>query len=120
MKELQGEASAEVAASAQECLALLEDLERYPSWYPEVVRRVQIVSPEADRAPVQARTTVHLGIGPIQRDFNLLMQLSSEAGRVIRLARVKDEASDAEELSATWRIEDRSPGDRTRLTVEVS
>ncbi len=119
MKELQGNASAEVAASPEECLALLGDLERYPSWYPEVVRRVQLLSPEGDRAPVRARTTLHLGIGPIQRDFNLLMELSSEAGRMIRLARVKDEAADAEELSASWRIEERSPAGRTRLSVEV-
>lgn len=120
MKELRGNATAEVDGSPEECLALLGDLARYPNWYPEVVRRVQIISSDQDGAPVRARTTVHLGIGPIQRDFNLLMEISSEAGRIIRLARVKDGASDAEELSATWRIDDRSPGGRTPLTVEVS
>jgi ribosome-associated toxin RatA of RatAB toxin-antitoxin module len=119
MKELRGNATSEVAASPEECLALLQDIERYPSWYPDVVRRVTVVRPAGVGAPVAARTTVHLGIGPIRRDFNLLMEVSSEAGRIIRLARVKDGTSDAEELSATWRIDDGSRG-RTRLTVEVS
>lgn len=119
MKELRGNASDEVAASPGDCLALLHDIERYPSWYPDVVRQVTIVRPAGDAAPIAARTTVHLGIGPIQRDFNLLMEVSSEAGRIIRLARVKDGSSDAEELSATWRIDDGTPG-RTRLAIEVS
>lgn len=120
MKELQGSATAEVSASPEACLALLQEIERYPNWYPDVVRRVEIVRPAEAGAPIRARTTVHLGIGPIKRDFNLLMEVSSEAGRIVRLARVKDETSDAEELSATWRIDDGPPGSRTRLTVEVS
>jgi ribosome-associated toxin RatA of RatAB toxin-antitoxin module len=120
MKELRGSATADVTASPEECLALLQDIERYPSWYPDVVRRVEIVRPAEAGAPIRARTTVHLGIGPIRRDFNLLMEVRSETGRIIRLARVKDETSDAEELSATWRIDDGSPAGRTRLTVEVS
>jgi Polyketide cyclase / dehydrase and lipid transport len=120
MKELRGSATAEVSASPDECVALLEDIEGYPSWYPDVVRRAEIVRPSGDGGPTQARTRVHLGVGPIQRDFDLLMEVTSETGGVIRLARIGHDDADSEELSATWRIGAGSPGGRTRIAVDVT
>jgi hypothetical protein len=38
MKELDGTAMAAVPAPVEECLAVLEAVDRYPAWYPEVVR----------------------------------------------------------------------------------
>ena len=119
MKELGGTASAEVSASPEECVALLKDLERYPSWYPEVVRRVEVVRPAEGERSAQARTTLHLGIGPVRRDFNLLMEVNNVGGRVVRLSRVGHGSGDSEELSATWRIAEGPPGGATRITVEV-
>ena len=120
MKELRGIASARVAASADECLALLLDIERYPDWYPEVIRQVEIVSAATHEAPAVAQTTVHLGVGPVRRDFRLLMEISSEAGQIVRLTRARRQADDPEELSVTWRIEGGSRPGETDLAVELS
>lgn len=120
MKKLRGSASAAVPASADECLALLLDIELYPSWYPEVIRRTEIVGPASRQAPVVARATVHLGVGPVRRDFALVLELRSEARNVVRLTRVRDDARDPEELSLTWRIADPPAGPPTGLAVELS
>ncbi len=118
MKELRGSAGATVAASVHDCRALLLDIEGYPRWYPDVVRRVSIVRPAADGAPVLARTTVHLGVGPIRRDFDLMMAITSESLNVVRLSRAAHDADDPEELSVTWRIREAPPSE-TELAVEV-
>lgn len=120
MKEFRGEAGTGVDASAGQCLTLLLDIEGYPSWYPEVIRRAEVVRPASDDAPPLAQTTVHLGVGPVRRDFELLLALTSEDGPLVRLTRVGHHAADPEELSLTWRIEDHLPPSGTRLTVAVS
>lgn len=118
MKELRGSASATVAASVQDCLALLLDIEAYPQWYPDVVRRVEIARPATDEEPVLARTTVHLGVGPIRRDFNLVMEVSSGTPDLVRLTRAAHDASDPEELSLTWHVIGKGLRE-TELAVEV-
>jgi hypothetical protein len=120
MKELRGSASAGVATSADHCLAFLQDIEGYPRWYPEVVRRAEIARPSVRDRPVRARTTVRLTLGPVRRDFDLLIEMSPRAERVVRLTRVGHDADDPEELSVTWRIDDGPSPGTIRLTVEVS
>lgn len=118
MKELQGSASASVVASRADCLALLQDIESYSSWYPEVVRQATIVRP-ADGGRIVARAIVHLGVGPVSRDFDLLVEMTSDGRRVVALTRVRHDAADTEELSVRWRIDDGASADRTQLAVEV-
>ncbi|HZU60923.1 MAG TPA: SRPBCC family protein [Solirubrobacteraceae bacterium] len=116
MKELRGQAAGPVSASGSECFALLLAIERYPAWYPDVVRRAEVTQRDSEGQPSQARATVHLGIGPVRRDFELNLQVTTVPERLVRLSRVPHAPSDPEQFVVAWQIDS---GPSTRLAVEL-
>jgi Polyketide cyclase / dehydrase and lipid transport len=100
MKELHGTASSAVTAGAQESFELLRTVEDYPRWYPEVVREAQML--DADRA----RAKLHVAYGPLVRDFDLTLAITSEEPHTIRLTRVPHDMSDPEEFEVAWTVAD--------------
>ncbi len=116
VKRLQGTASREVASSPAQCLALLEDVERYPVWYPEVVRRVEVTRRDGDGRPSEVAADLHLSYGPVTRDFDLLMAVLVRPPTVT-LDRVRDQPSDEHEFQVAWRVAD---GPRTRIELRLA
>ncbi len=116
MRELRGSAAAPVSASDSGCFALLVDIERYPEWHPDVVRRATVTRRDADGRPARASTTVHLGIGPLRQDFSLDIEVATIPNRQVRLSRVPHDSRDPEQLMLAWQIE---PGPTTRLAIEL-
>jgi hypothetical protein len=116
MKELTGSASATTSASRTECMKLLEDIDRYPTWAPEVVKQAEVV--ERDRAghPVKARTTLHVERGPLTRDFTLLFDVKVDSSGTIALSRIPHERSDKERFDVTWRVDG---GKHTKVALEL-
>src|SRR5438552_4900395 len=96
MKELRGTASAQVGASPEECFALLCDVEGYPRWYPEAVRRVELVERSGDGLPAKARAQLHVAYGPLVRDFDLLLSVTTLRPVQVTLTRIAHDASDSE------------------------
>jgi ribosome-associated toxin RatA of RatAB toxin-antitoxin module len=117
VKALQGAAAVEVAASPAECMALLQAIDRYPSWYPEVVRRVEVTERDGDGRPSKANATLHVVHGPLTRDFNLQLAVLSEPPGTVRLVRLSHGPSDQEQFDVTWRVTE-SP--RTRINVQLN
>jgi ribosome-associated toxin RatA of RatAB toxin-antitoxin module len=116
MKELRGQATGTVSADPARCFEVLLAVERYPAAYPEVIRHVEVVKRARDGSPQIAQATVRVAVGPVQRDFELLVKMSSQRDRVIRLTRIPNDSSDRERVSLTWQI---TPGPPTRLTVRL-
>jgi Polyketide cyclase / dehydrase and lipid transport len=116
VKRLEGTAAVEVASPAAECVALLAAVERYPAWYPEVVRRVEVTEHDPMGRPSRARATLHVSYGPLVRDFELLLAIAFEPAGTITLSRVPDEPSDPERFEVTWRVGD---GGRTRIELRL-
>jgi ribosome-associated toxin RatA of RatAB toxin-antitoxin module len=116
MKQLHGSAAAVVPAGEQECMGLLADVGGYPSWHPEVVRRVEVLSRDERGRARQVRTTLHLSRGPLQRDFELVMAVHSERAAV-RLARIAHDRSDVESFEVSWRV---APAGRAGSKLELS
>lgn len=116
MKDLRGDAAATVTASSPECFALLSAIEDYPAWHPDVIRRAEVIQRGAGGQPSLARATVHVGIGPLRRDFELTMEVTTIPDRQVKLSRVPHESSDLEQFAVAWQIEPDHP---TRLTVEL-
>ncbi len=104
MKELHGSASASVSASAQASFDLLADVEGYPNWYPEAVRRVEVLERSGDRRATRARAVLHVAYGPLVRDFDLTLAVAGEAPRWVKLTRLPNEPSDPEQFEVRWRI----------------
>jgi hypothetical protein len=105
MKQLTGTASADVAAPAEECLALFAAVDRYPAWYPDVVKSVDVLERDVSGQPSRVRTKLHLSQGPLSKDFDLLMAVTVHPPSTVSLARVPNEPSDEERFEVTWHVD---------------
>jgi ribosome-associated toxin RatA of RatAB toxin-antitoxin module len=103
-----------VAASPAECLALLQAVDRYPTWYPEVVKRVEVTERDGDGRPSKANATLHVVYGPLTRDFNLQLEVLNEPPATVKLVRLRHGPSDHERFDVTWRVTEST---RTRINL---
>ena len=115
MKELRGTATGMVEASRAQCLTVLEAVDRYPDWYPQVVRSVEVVERDDSGECSRVRAKLHVERGPITRDFDLVMAVLVDEPETVQLSRVTDGRSD-QLFDVTWRLSD---GHRTRLTLDL-
>ena len=117
MKELTGSASATAAASPEAAMALLEAIDAYPTWAPEVVKEAEVLERDGDGHPTRARTKLHVERGPLTRDFDLLFDVKVDPGGTIALTRVAHKSSDEERFDVTWRV---AGGQSTRIELELA
>lgn len=119
MKQLHGSASASVAAPIEACFALVEAVDRYPLWYPDVVREAEVVERSDDGRPTATRATLHASVGPIVKDFQLLLAVKAQQFSAVQLTRIPHDASDPERFEVLWSLQ---PGSETRihLTLDAS
>jgi ribosome-associated toxin RatA of RatAB toxin-antitoxin module len=103
LKELTGTATRATPAPADACFALLEAVDRYPDWYPEVIQEVDVLERSTDGQPSRVRAKLHLSWGPVVRDFDLVLGVTREPPTMVRLARIKDRPS-ASTFDVTWRV----------------
>jgi ribosome-associated toxin RatA of RatAB toxin-antitoxin module len=118
VKELTGTASETTPTSPEACLALLAAVDRYPDWYPEVVKSVEVLARDISDQPTMARTKLHVEYGPITRDFDLTMSVvvDPEKGQV-ELHRIPHEPSDGEKFEVNWTVVAGAP---TRISVDLA
>lgn len=119
MKELHGQASTRVAASPEESFALLAAVEDYPAWYPEVVRRVELIERSTNGLPAKARAQLHVAYGPLVRDFNLLLAVDAQRPGRVTLTRIPHDSSDPERFEVTWRIDPGQVNVELRANLSV-
>jgi ribosome-associated toxin RatA of RatAB toxin-antitoxin module len=117
MKELSASASATVAATPEACTQLLAAVDRYPDWYPDVIREAEVLERAADGTPERVRATVHVALGPIARDFRLVLLVAVEPGRRVTLSRVPHEPPDEERFELAWNVDVGPP---TTLRLELA
>jgi ribosome-associated toxin RatA of RatAB toxin-antitoxin module len=117
VKELQGAAAVEVAASPAECVALFQAVDRYPTWYPDVVQRVEVIERDGDGRPSKANATLHVVYGPLTRDFNLQLKVVNEPPATVKLVRLSHGAADHERFDVTWRVTEST---RTRINLQLN
>jgi hypothetical protein len=115
MKELQGTATTLVGAPLEACLAVLGAVDRYPDWYPDVVQRVDVLERGPDGAPTRVRTKLHLAVGGIVKDFDLVMAVVVSPPGNVDLTRVADHGSQ-QRFDVSWRLRRQQ---RTRLDLDL-
>jgi Polyketide cyclase / dehydrase and lipid transport len=116
MKELSGSATATTRVSRDQALAFLEDIDRYPSWDPELVTEAQVLERDGEGHPTKAHTKLHVAHGPLTKDFDLMMAVEVDPGGTIRMTRIPHGPSDQERFDVTWRVQDGS-GTQIRLDL---
>jgi hypothetical protein len=115
MKRLSGTASTAVEAPAARALDLVSAVDRYPDWDPEQVPAAEVLERDAAGRPTRARTTLHIALGPLTRDFRLELDVAvGEDG--VRLSRRAHGSGDRERFEVQWRVEDGPP---TRIAVTL-
>jgi ribosome-associated toxin RatA of RatAB toxin-antitoxin module len=112
MKQLRGAASARVPAPLAQCLALVEAVDEYPVWYPEVVRAVEVIERDAQGVPSRAQTKLHLSVGPVTKDFDLLMAVTVKPPATVTVAKVGGDAK----FEVVWRL---SEGEGTLIELAL-
>jgi hypothetical protein len=117
MKELTGTASAATAASPEQAMALLEAIDGYPAWHPDVVKEAEVLERDGAGHPTRARTRLHVERGPLTRDFDLVMSVTVDPAGTIRLSRIPEEPGDKERFDVTWRVDG---GAHTRIRLDLA
>jgi ribosome-associated toxin RatA of RatAB toxin-antitoxin module len=120
VKELTGAATQVVPAPIDECFGLLEAVDRYPVWHPEVVRGVEVLERSSDGRPTRARTTLHVARGPLMHDFHLTMDVVADPPGSIALTRLGHEPADRELFEVRWRLSAENAGTRMALALQAS
>ncbi len=103
MRELRGRATQTVAAPIAECFALLEAVDRYPAWYPEGFRDVEVLARGARGEPTEVRVKLHVSRGPLRRDFDLVMAVEADRPTSVKLTRLTNDPSD-QQFEIGWRL----------------
>ncbi len=104
MKQLEGSASTEVSATAEESFALVAAIERYPDWYPEAVRGVEVLDRRDDGQPSKARAQLQVAYGPMTRSFDLVMAVDLDHPHQVKLTRIPHGAPDRERFQVVWEL----------------
>jgi Polyketide cyclase / dehydrase and lipid transport len=117
MKELTGRGSGTTTASPADCMTLLEAIDSYPAWAPDIVKEAEVLERNASGEPTQARARLHVERGVLTRDFNLLFAVTIDLAGTIELRRIPHQPSDPERFDVTWRID---AGQSTRIALDLS
>jgi ribosome-associated toxin RatA of RatAB toxin-antitoxin module len=122
MKELHARAQSAVTASPDEALALLRAVEHYPEWYPSSpkgsgVASASVLERATDGTATKVRAVLHVVSGPIVKDFNLTMAVTTPAPGTVALAREPHGPGDPERFAVTWTV---TPGAGGGSTVALA
>ncbi len=115
MRSLHGSASETAAAPLDACLAFLAAIDNYPNWYPEGVRKVEVLERDATGQPTRVLTVLHVEVAGFNRDFHLTMDVEIDPGRRVALKKVKADPSDPP-FDVVWNLRQ---GDGTVIELEV-
>jgi hypothetical protein len=118
MKDLRGSATGQVSATPEECIAVVSAVDRYPIWYPDVIREVEVLQRDKSGVARRARTTVHLAFGPLANDYRFEVKIDVKPSTVV-LTRVPNGSSDAERLEIHWRVRPGQLGVDLAARLEV-
>ena len=118
MKDLSATATAAAPAPIESCFALVADVERYPDWYPAGVKRVEVLERDPDARPTLVAALLSLGEGPIRKDFDLQLAVTTTATSAVELTRVKQDAKDGEHMVVAWALAPNGVNG-THLSVEL-
>ena len=118
MKELSATATGLTTTSIERCYAHLLDVERYPDWYRDGARRVEVLERDPDGVPTRIDALLAAVAGPLRKEFPVRLAVEPTRPTRIALARVPDERGDHEVLTITWLLRDLA-ADGTEVTIDL-
>ncbi len=120
MKRLIGHAEGFCPADRAAVAGLLRTVDQYPSWHPDVVRRVAVIERDAAGAPRMFEATLRVPVGPISMDVDLTLALGTDRLDRVTLTRLPNDSEDSETFVADWWLDQRRPEETAiRLDLEA-
>jgi hypothetical protein len=95
---------------------LLRAVDGYPTWFPEMVRDVEVLQRDAADQLTRARTTLHVARGPLVHDFDLVMAIAVEPPGTVKLSKVTSDGSPSR-FDVTWSLR---AAQSTRIELNLS
>ena len=117
MKQLHATADGTTPASLERCFELLSAIEEYPRWYPSAIVMAQSLDHDDDGLPTRARAILHLGHGPLIKQFPLDLSVVTRRLHSVELHRLPEHERDDETLSVAWKLSDSARA--RRIEVEM-
>jgi ribosome-associated toxin RatA of RatAB toxin-antitoxin module len=117
MRELSATATGVSTTPIERCYLHLLDVERYPEWYPDGVRSVEVLERGADGVPTRIDAVLAAVAGPLRKEFPVRLALEQQPTR-IALARIADERGDHELLTIAWQLRELGQAE-TEVIVEL-
>lgn len=118
MKEITATAAGVTEKAIDRCYEHLLDVERYPDWYPDGAKRVEVLERDADGVPTRIDAVLAAVAGPLRKEFDVRLAIEPQRPTVIALARVADDRGDHELLTITWLLRDTGVSG-TEINVEL-
>ncbi|MDE3131719.1 MAG: SRPBCC family protein [Acidobacteriota bacterium] len=118
MKDLSATATGVAATPIERCYAHLLDVERYPRWYPDGAKRVEVLERDAGGVALLVDAVLAAVAGPLRKEFPVRLAVQRTALERIALARVADDRGDHELLTIAWVLRALG-GAETEITVEL-
>ncbi len=104
-----------MGAPLEECFALVAAVDRYPDWYPDIVRSVEVLERGGGGQPSRVRARIHIERGALVREFNLFLAIAVQPPRSVKLSRFTDHPTN-QRFDATWLLR---PADGTRIELQL-
>ncbi|MGH2835937.1 MAG: type II toxin-antitoxin system RatA family toxin [Solirubrobacteraceae bacterium] len=118
MKRLSATATGAAATPIERCYQHLLDVERYPQWYPDGAKKVEVLERDGEGVAVAVDAVLAAVAGPLRKEFPLRLAVQRVRPTRIALARVADARGDHESLTIAWAL--RALDDsQTEITVEL-
>ena len=118
MKHLSATATGVAPTPIERCYEHLLDVERYPQWYRDGAKQVEVLERDADGVAEKVDAVLAAVAGPLRKEFPVRLSVERERPTRIALVRVADDRGDHEALTIAWAL--RALGDsQTEITVEL-
>jgi hypothetical protein len=90
-------------------MSLLEAVDQYPTWHPDVVKSVDVLERNDQGQPTKAQAKLHVQHGPITRDFDLTMDVQVDPAGTVKLSRIPHHGGDGEKFDVIWQVTGAGP-----------
>jgi ribosome-associated toxin RatA of RatAB toxin-antitoxin module len=119
MKEITATATGTAQAPIERVYDHLLDVQRYPDWYPDGVKSVEVLERGADGNAAKIDAVLAAVAGPLRKSFDVRLSVEPVRPTLVALTRQADERGDHEALTITWLLTSIAEQE-TEITVEMS
>lgn len=118
MREISATATGVAQQAIDVAFSRLRDVERYPEWYPDGAKSVDVLARDAEGLASEVDAVLAAVAGPLRKSFDVRLEVQTQAPTSVALVRIADNRGDHEALTISWSLRELAP-DQTEVTVAM-